>query len=76
MIYRFQDKHANYCGFIGGIMVSVLVLKAVDCVLIGAIMVSMLVLKVIDHGFIGGRLVCLSRTRYILGSLVVSRQAH
>jgi hypothetical protein len=31
-------------------MVSVLVLKAVDCVLIGAIMVSMLVLKVIDHG--------------------------
>ena len=51
-------------------MVSVLVLKAVDCVLIGAIMVSMLVLKMIDHGFIGGRLVCLSRKRYILGSLV------
>ena len=42
-------------------MVSVLVLKAVDCGFIGGIMVSVLVLKVVDHGFIGGRLACLSR---------------
>jgi hypothetical protein len=35
-------------------MVSVLVLKAVDCVFIGGIMVSMLVLKAVDHGFIAG----------------------
>jgi hypothetical protein len=44
MIYHFQDKHSKavYRGFIGGVMVSVLVLKAIDCGFIGGIMVSVL----------------------------------
>ena len=33
-------------------------------------MVSILVLKAVDCGFIGGGLACLSRKRYIVGSLV------
>jgi hypothetical protein len=48
-------------GFIGGIMVSVLVSKAVHHGLIGGIMVSMLVSKAVDRGFIGGRIAFLSR---------------
>jgi hypothetical protein len=44
-------------------MVSVLVLKTVDCGFIGGIMVSVLVSKAVDRGFIGGRLAFLSRKR-------------
>jgi hypothetical protein len=51
-------------------MVSVLVLKAVYRGFIGGVMVSVLVSKAVDRGFIGGRLACLSRKRYIVGSLV------
>jgi hypothetical protein len=55
------DEPTIYC--FGGVVVSVLVLKEVDCGFIGGIMVSVLVLKVVDHGFIGGRLVCFSQKR-------------
>jgi hypothetical protein len=40
--------------FIGGIMVSVLVLKVVDHGFIGGVMVSVLVFERVDCGFIGG----------------------
>ena len=51
-------------------MVSVLVSKVVDRGLIGCILFSVLVSKAVDRGFIGGGLVCLSRKRYVVGSLV------
>ena len=57
-------------GSIGGVMVNVLLLKAVDRGFIGGVMVSVLVSKVVDRGLIGGGLRCLSRKRYIVGSLV------
>ena len=57
-------------GFIAGVMVNVLVLKAVYRGFVGSVMVSVLVSKVVDRGFISGRLACLSRKRYIAGSLV------
>jgi hypothetical protein len=44
-------------------MVSVLVLKAVDCGFIGDIMVSVLVLKLVDDGFVSCSLACFSRKR-------------
>jgi hypothetical protein len=50
--YRIRDKHAN-----PGVMVSVLVSKAVDRGFIGGIMVNVLVSKVVDRGFIGGIMV-------------------
>jgi hypothetical protein len=56
-IYRFR-------GFIGGVMVSVLVSKVVDRGLIGGVLFSILVSKAVDRGFIGGGLRCLSRKRY------------
>ena len=51
-------------------MVSMLVSKAVDRGFIGDVMLSMLVSKTVDRGFIGGGLACMSRKRYIVGSLV------
>ena len=50
--------------------VNILFSKAVDRGFIGGVMVSILVLKAVDCGFIGGGLACLSRKRYIVGSLV------
>ena len=44
-------------GFIGGVMVSVLVSSVVDREFIGGVMVSVLVSSVLDHGFIGGVMV-------------------
>jgi hypothetical protein len=55
-IYRFRDENANPPpmnpdrGFIGGIMVNVLVSKVVDRGFIGGIMVSVLVWKAVDRG--------------------------
>jgi hypothetical protein len=40
-------------GSIGGVMVNVLLLKAVDRGFIGGVMVSVLVSKVVDRGLIG-----------------------
>ena len=51
-------------------MVNGFILKAVDRGFIGGVMVSVLVSKAVDRGFIGGGLACLSRKRYIVGSLV------
>jgi hypothetical protein len=65
-IYCFRDKNANPPkvvdrGFIGGVMVSILVSKVVYRGLIGGVMVSVLVSKAVDRGFIGGGLTFLSR---------------
>jgi hypothetical protein len=51
-------------------MFSVFVSKAVDRGFIVGVMVSVLVSKAVDCGFIGGGLACLSRKRYVVGSLV------
>jgi hypothetical protein len=50
-------------GFIGGVIVSILVSKAVDRGFIGGVMVSVLVSKAVDRGFIVGVLVFLSQKR-------------
>ena len=44
-------------GFIGGVMVSVLVSSVVDHGFIGGVMVSVLVSSGLDHEFIGGVMV-------------------
>jgi hypothetical protein len=51
------------CGFIDGVMASVLVSKAVDRCCICGMMVNVFVSKVVDHGFISGGVACFSLKR-------------
>jgi hypothetical protein len=82
-IYRFRDENANpppmnprYAAFetstIGGVMVSVLVSKAVDRGFIGGIMVNVLVSKVVDRGFIDG--ISMLTRHQLTHNLPLSRQ--
>ena len=58
-------------GFIGGVMVSVLVSSLVDRGFIGGVMVSVLALSLVDRGFIGG--VMVRRARLESGRSCVHR---